>query len=53
MKTWKKIDETKKRTTDINNLKKRNEERLQKVRINILVKYTIENNGPANESRKC
>ena len=33
MKTWKKIEETKKRTNDITNLKKRNEEKVQKVRI--------------------
>jgi len=31
MKTWKKIEETKKRTGDITNLKKRNEEKVQKV----------------------
>ena len=31
MKTWKKIDDTKKRTGEILNLKKRNEERIQKV----------------------
>ena len=31
MKTWKKIEETKKRTNDITGLKKRNEERVQKV----------------------
>ena len=30
MKTWKKIEETKKRTNDITGLKKRNEERVQK-----------------------
>jgi len=28
MKTWKKIEETKKRTNDISGLKKRNEERV-------------------------
>jgi hypothetical protein len=33
MKTWKKIEETKKRTTDIHGLKKRNEEKVQKVSI--------------------
>lgn len=33
MKTWKKIEETKKRTNDISNLKKRNEEKVQKVSI--------------------
>lgn len=30
MKTWKKIEETKKRTGDITTLKKRNEEKVQK-----------------------
>lgn len=30
MKTWKKIEETKKRTNDITGLKKRNEEKVQK-----------------------
>ena len=30
MKTWKKIEETKKRTGDITGLKKRNEEKVQK-----------------------
>ena len=34
MKTWKKIEETRKRTTDITGLKKRNEEKVQKVSIN-------------------
>ena len=42
MKTWKKIEETKKRTTDITHLKKRNEEKVQKVRI-IEVTKIIEN----------
>ena len=31
MKTWKKIDDTKKRTDEILTLKKRNEEKIQKV----------------------
>jgi len=31
MKTWKKIEETKKRTNDIHHLKKRNEDKVQKV----------------------
>ena len=30
MKTWKKIEETKKRTNEISSLKKRNEEKVQK-----------------------
>lgn len=30
MKTWKKIEETKKRTNDIQSLKKRNEDKVQK-----------------------
>ena len=33
-KTWKKIDDTKKRTNEILTLKKRNEDRIQKVRDN-------------------
>ncbi len=33
MKTWKKIEETKKRTNDIHQLKQRNEEKGQKVYI--------------------
>ena len=33
MKTWKKIEETKKRTGDITQLKKRNEEKVQKVSV--------------------
>ena len=33
MKTWKKIEETKKRTNEIANLKKRNIEKMQKVSI--------------------
>ena len=32
-KTWKKIDDTKKRTNEILSLKKRNEDRIQKVRL--------------------
>ena len=32
MKTWKKIEETKKRTNEIHHLKKRNEDKMQKVR---------------------
>ena len=37
MKTWKKIEETKKRTNDITGLKKRNEERVQKVSYTIIL----------------
>lgn len=37
MKTWKKIEETKKRTSDITNLKKRNEEKVQKVSYQFLI----------------
>jgi hypothetical protein len=33
MKTWKKIDDTKKRTNEILSLKKRNEEKIQKVSV--------------------
>ena len=35
MKTWKKIEETKKRTGDITGLKKRNEEKVQKVSLSL------------------
>jgi hypothetical protein len=41
MKTWKKIEETKKRTGDITNLKKRNEEKVQKVSKVIILILTI------------
>jgi len=45
MKTWKKIEETKKRTGDITNLKKRNEEKVQKVGVlnYCLINFCIEN----------
>ena len=44
MKTWKKIEETKKRTGDITGLKKRNEEKVQKVSFTFLrLIYTLEN----------
>ena len=33
MKTWKKIEETKKRTNEISSLKRRNEDKVQKVKI--------------------
>ena len=36
MKTWKKIDDTKKRTGEILTLKKRNEDRIQKVSDNAI-----------------
>lgn len=39
MKTWKKIEETKKRTNDITGLKKRNEEKVQKVSDLILYSF--------------
>jgi hypothetical protein len=35
MKTWKKIDDTKKRTNEILSLKKRNEEKIQKVSVHL------------------
>ena len=38
-KTWKKIDDTKKRTNEILSLKKRNEDRIQKV--STLVRYLL------------
>ena len=41
MKTWKKIEETKKRTNDITGLKKRNEEKVQKVSVNKKYKFYI------------
>lgn len=49
MKTWKKIEETKKRTGEIQTLKKRNEDKVQKV---IVPNYTkslffLENSGPS------
>jgi len=43
MKTWKKIEETKKRTNDISNLKKRNEEKVQKVSLWSLTDADLEN----------
>ena len=39
MKTWKKIEETKKRTGDITHLKKRNEDKVQKVSLFLLNTY--------------
>jgi hypothetical protein len=41
MKTWKKIEETKKRTGDITGLKKRNEEKVQKVSKVIILILTV------------
>ena len=44
MKTWKKIEETKKRTNDITGLKKRNEEKVQKVntnKLNLFMSFTV------------
>lgn len=43
MKTWKKIEETKKRTNEIQDLKKRNEEKIQKVSRNLRVTLHLEN----------
>ena len=40
MKTWKKIEETKKRTNDITGLKKRNEEKVQKVGYKLNIIFT-------------
>ena len=47
MKTWKKIEETKKRTTDIHHLKRRNEDKVQKVSINrgSYINVNVENSG--------
>ena len=44
MKTWRKIEETKKRTGDITGLKKRNEEKVQKVsnyKFSVFLTYTF------------
>ena len=44
MKTWRKIEETKKRTGDITGLKKRNEEKVQKVsnqKLSVFLTYTF------------
>ena len=41
IKTWKKIDDTKKRTNEILSLKKRNEERIQKVSISLTKYYNL------------
>jgi hypothetical protein len=43
MKTWKKIEETKKRTNDISGLKKRNEEKVQKVSALLFILCWVEN----------
>jgi len=44
MKTWKKIEETKKRTNDISGLKKRNEEKVQKVSKKVMLNmFVVEN----------
>ncbi len=40
-KTWKKIDDTKKRTNEILTLKKRNEDRIQKVSLTPLLIWTF------------
>lgn len=55
MKTWKKIEETKKRTNEIHNLKKRNEDKVQKVTLIILKAFLncfLESNGHATEDRE-
>lgn len=43
MRTWRKIDETKKRTTDILSLKQKNFERLSQVRPLLLLTVSISN----------
>ena len=43
-KTWKKIDDTKKRTNEILTLKKRNEDRIQKVRLQANLSFTDDTN---------
>ena len=40
MKTWKKIEETKKKTGDILGLKRRNEDRVRKVSSNYVYRYS-------------
>lgn len=49
MKTWKKIEEAKKRTGEIQTLKKRNEDKVQKVRQNPFKWSQIENCRFASE----
>ena len=51
MKTWKKIEEAKKRTGEIQTLKKRNEDKVQKVGIRKGYLYGIENCRFASEYR--
>lgn len=48
MKTWKKIDDTKKRTNEILGLKKRNEERIQKK----IYDYQAVNEGQRHQSQQ-
>lgn len=53
MKTWKKIEDAKKRTNDIAQSKKRNEEKVQKVTIAFLSNKRAENLRPAAEHRRA
>lgn len=54
MKTWKKIEETKKRTNEISHLKKRNEEKVQKVSfMPCLMLVYIESDRHSVKLRKC
>ena len=50
MKTWKKIEETKKRAGEITDIKKRKEEKLQKV-CTICLLTSVENSGPPVQHR--
>jgi len=49
MKTWKKIEETKKRTGEITHLKKRNEDKVHKVGCHISNYKCLENRGSADK----
>lgn len=53
MKTWKKIEETKRRAADINNLKRQKEEKIQQVSRRMGIDLSIENNGNAIRERKA
>jgi len=54
MKTWKKIEETKKRTNELHGLKKRNEEKVQKVFLSNLANecFFLENCRLADQHRE-
>lgn len=52
MKTWKKIEDAKKRTNEIAMSKKRNEEKVQKVTICFNNTLILENCGPLAQHRR-